>query len=431
MDVSSPVKRRVLGALDPNTCSSPKKARQGLKPAVAVQPSPVKMKPVALWVVGSPESRKRSSPAPSPTSASVESKAGEKENEDEVEPAAKRQRVEGGEQEGDKSQLLRVEVNPHSPPPSSASTTRSIPSTTRHRSASPETPSVFDTSAVDNTQMTILTEPDTPASAAVPAVAAPPQPQVQVQPPRPRVRLTREQAREKAEILRLRLGLASYKVHTGQTDVPLERLELRRVSRAGYARTGSIPSSHSHPPTAAARPQHLSTLASTASTWNSFQLPASSQGSASSAGAGRNRRPLPGAPVRRASSTSSAASVTVRSVVSGEHGGRAESRPATATRAESGLSVGSRSGGGGTEESGEQQHRQAEDVGGDARRYSSEESAAPQQRLCSPPAAAAGAAASCRRGSADADQENGGEKGEDDDGRRGGAASGLLSLARS
>ncbi|KAL6870080.1 hypothetical protein ACO1O0_001415 [Amphichorda felina] len=41
--------------------------------------------------------------------------------------------------------------------------------------------------------------------------------------PAPRI-LTREQAREKAEILRLRLGLASYKVRTGQTSVPLADL---------------------------------------------------------------------------------------------------------------------------------------------------------------------------------------------------------------
>lgn len=39
-------------------------------------------------------------------------------------------------------------------------------------------------------------------------------------------RLTRSQS---AEILRLRLGLANYKVRTGQTDVPLERLEVRPI----------------------------------------------------------------------------------------------------------------------------------------------------------------------------------------------------------
>ncbi|KAG7138482.1 hypothetical protein HYQ46_008321 [Verticillium longisporum] len=41
--------------------------------------------------------------------------------------------------------------------------------------------------------------------------------------------LTREQAREKAQILRLRLGLANYKLRTGQADVPLERLQRRPV----------------------------------------------------------------------------------------------------------------------------------------------------------------------------------------------------------
>ena len=34
---------------------------------------------------------------------------------------------------------------------------------------------------------------------------------------------------QKMETLRLRLGLANYKVRTGQTDVPLERLQMRRV----------------------------------------------------------------------------------------------------------------------------------------------------------------------------------------------------------
>jgi hypothetical protein len=74
-----------------------------------------------------------------------------------------------------------------SPPPSSISTTRTT--TARHRSASPYTPSVFDTSAVDNSQVTILTEPDTSGPAPAPAPVAAPAPRL-------RPRLTREQARE-------------------------------------------------------------------------------------------------------------------------------------------------------------------------------------------------------------------------------------------
>ena len=48
---------------------------------------------------------------------------------------------------------------------------------------------------------------------------------------------------QKAEILRLRLGLASYKVRTGQTDVPLERLQRfadRESKLTGYEFGGEI-----------------------------------------------------------------------------------------------------------------------------------------------------------------------------------------------
>ncbi|KAL7950894.1 hypothetical protein V8C42DRAFT_307872 [Trichoderma barbatum] len=82
---------------------------------------------------------------------------------------------------------------------------------TRSRSPSLETSSVFDSSAGDASWATAATEPDATAAATT-AVT------------RPRA-LTREQAREKAEILRLRLGLAGYKLRTGQTSVPLSELQ--------------------------------------------------------------------------------------------------------------------------------------------------------------------------------------------------------------
>ncbi|KAI2642575.1 hypothetical protein GGS21DRAFT_179058 [Xylaria nigripes] len=93
---------------------------------------------------------------------------------------------------------------------------------TRPRSTSPEDPSVFDSSAsiIDNSHVTIITEPDLETPAAAPA------------PTEGRLlqgSMTREEARRKAEILRLRLGLASYKVKTNQADVPLERLQVRPV----------------------------------------------------------------------------------------------------------------------------------------------------------------------------------------------------------
>ncbi|KAL6696109.1 hypothetical protein J3F84DRAFT_325033 [Trichoderma pleuroticola] len=82
---------------------------------------------------------------------------------------------------------------------------------TRSRSPSLETSSLFDSSAGD-ASWTTATEPDATAATTLSAAT------------RPRA-LTREQAREKAEILRLRLGLAGYKLRTGQTSVPLSQLQ--------------------------------------------------------------------------------------------------------------------------------------------------------------------------------------------------------------
>ncbi|KAK2594939.1 hypothetical protein QQS21_007342 [Conoideocrella luteorostrata] len=89
----------------------------------------------------------------------------------------------------------------------------------RSRTSSPSTSSIFDTSAAegDSSWATAATEPDTLSTIITdaPALLA----------PRQRGNMTREQAREKAEILRLRLGLASYKLRTGQTTVPLADLQ--------------------------------------------------------------------------------------------------------------------------------------------------------------------------------------------------------------
>ncbi|KAL1901279.1 hypothetical protein Cpir12675_000512 [Ceratocystis pirilliformis] len=46
--------------------------------------------------------------------------------------------------------------------------------------------------------------------------------------PRPRSRtMSRQETRQKADALRLRLGLANYKLRTGQADVPLDKLQMR------------------------------------------------------------------------------------------------------------------------------------------------------------------------------------------------------------
>ncbi|KAM4057117.1 whi5 like domain-containing protein [Hirsutella rhossiliensis] len=97
----------------------------------------------------------------------------------------------------------------------------------RSRSHSPDTSSVFDTSVADAswaTMTTTTTEPDLLDRAAPPAR-----------------RLTREQAREKVEILRLRLGLASYKLRTGQTTVPLADLQPRPLPPRRTVRVQSPP----------------------------------------------------------------------------------------------------------------------------------------------------------------------------------------------
>ncbi|KFG81621.1 hypothetical protein MANI_019415 [Metarhizium anisopliae] len=93
----------------------------------------------------------------------------------------------------------------------------------RSRTSSPDSPSLFDTSAAegDSSWATAATEPDVGIVADAPALLA----------PRQRGTMTREQAREKAAILRLRLGLASYKVRTGQTTVPLADLERKPLPR--------------------------------------------------------------------------------------------------------------------------------------------------------------------------------------------------------
>ncbi|PHH75995.1 hypothetical protein CDD80_1896 [Ophiocordyceps camponoti-rufipedis] len=94
----------------------------------------------------------------------------------------------------------------------------------RSRSSSPEVSSVFDTSVADASWATATTnEPEPEPAVTATTITAP----ATIAAPR---LLTREQAREKVEVLRLRLGLASYKVRTGQMSVPLAELQPRRLS---------------------------------------------------------------------------------------------------------------------------------------------------------------------------------------------------------
>jgi hypothetical protein len=89
------------------------------------------------------------------------------------------------------------------------------------RSASPDVSSVFDTSANDASWATTTDDHDTAAAAPTTTEQTTPQ----------RTTLTRQQIRQRAETLRLRLSLANYKVRTGQTTVPLSELQQRPMPR--------------------------------------------------------------------------------------------------------------------------------------------------------------------------------------------------------
>lgn len=127
--------------------------------------------------------------------------------------------------------------------------------TAGRRSISPDTSSVFDTSGMNTSQDTTITEPDTDAPITITTTATAPAStpssvtetpsSLPPPPPPPRRVPTREEFRQKAEILRLRLSLATYKVKTGQTDVPLDKLQVRPVPGMARHRT-PLPSMSAH-----------------------------------------------------------------------------------------------------------------------------------------------------------------------------------------
>ncbi|KAE9379118.1 hypothetical protein N431DRAFT_451024 [Stipitochalara longipes BDJ] len=71
---------------------------------------------------------------------------------------------------------------------------------------------------LDDSQNTTITEPDD-VPIFIPTIARPVS-----------VRLTMEEIRERAEVLKLRLKLASYKVRTNQIDIPISRLQIKTLS---------------------------------------------------------------------------------------------------------------------------------------------------------------------------------------------------------
>ncbi|KAI1093331.1 hypothetical protein F5B19DRAFT_491659 [Rostrohypoxylon terebratum] len=95
-----------------------------------------------------------------------------------------------------------------------------------HSVSADEASSILDNSIIDTSQATTtITEPDTEVNIRSPPISSHRQ-----------HLMSREEARQKAEKLRLRLGLASYKVRTGQTDVPLDQLEARPLINASKPR---------------------------------------------------------------------------------------------------------------------------------------------------------------------------------------------------
>ncbi|KAI0402733.1 hypothetical protein F4802DRAFT_343244 [Xylaria palmicola] len=130
---------------------------------------------------------------------------------------------------------------------------KEVDENTRPRSVSPEDPSIFDNSTIENSQVTVISEPDVETTTSHAAAAATAE-------SRPRQgSMTREEARQKAEILRLRLGLASYKVRTNQADVPLEKLQVRPI-RGKFPRPISSMVLSLPPLPAASSPRNMTTM---------------------------------------------------------------------------------------------------------------------------------------------------------------------------
>ncbi|KAI1167478.1 hypothetical protein F5B18DRAFT_441956 [Nemania serpens] len=184
MNTTSPSKRRALAPVDVNTRS------------------PLGTPRLFSSKLDLPRSKMASGTSPAESSAIK--RPIEQENDRDATNSAKKQRLSGT---GVESRSPRNDRFPQ----------KGLDETSRPRSISPEESSIFDNSTVDNSQITVISEPDVETSTA-PAIAE----------NRPRQgSMTREEARKKAEILRLRLGLAGYKVRTNQADVPLERLQVR------------------------------------------------------------------------------------------------------------------------------------------------------------------------------------------------------------
>ncbi|OIW33960.1 hypothetical protein CONLIGDRAFT_677690 [Coniochaeta ligniaria NRRL 30616] len=291
MEVTSPTKRRVLGSLDPN--ASPRPTRLDAKQLANAPSSPLKRVTVFSASPSQPEANKRP--------LLFGELAAEL-----LHPAKKvcqedNRRNMAAHESGRVSEMRESKTHDQ---------TASAPE--RRQSASPEPSSLFDSSVIDTSQATTITEPDvigvTAAAAAAASTLGP------IPRPATRPRLTREEAREKAEILKLRLGLASYKLRTGQTDIPLEQLELQSATRHRRVQSRNGGGGWASSRLQSQLQQQRAELAAGAGVSSSGSFGRHDQGQAA------GRRALPAAPVRRTSSDDVGANASFSSQVQWSQG---------------------------------------------------------------------------------------------------------------
>ena len=231
MDSSSPVKRRVLGTLDPNAASPRTPQQLGTKQTM-------KMDPVASRSPSHPQIHSLPSP-PRGDDGDLRKRPMQQqmaphvlEDEDEqVEPSKKRPCLRD-EPEEDVAASQEVCRSRHGPTTLSSKSNhvpvvQSPVSPLRHGSASPEASSVFDNSIIDTSHATAITEPDEQQqgganplyAAAAAAVAA-------SAPIRRRAgsRLTREEARE----------VRSRTIHPRNNSLANTHTKYRKPKPSGY-----------------------------------------------------------------------------------------------------------------------------------------------------------------------------------------------------
>lgn len=240
--MASPVKRRVLAPLDANTSVSALLLSAAGKPVAAESKLPLSPPSSAIAKKRTlPETSMDDEPADSTTPLKKTCLASG------TSPTSLPRDTKQPEQQ----QTLQTQQGMHQAP-TSASPAVAIAAATSRPSLSPATSSVFDLSAmVDTSQATNITEPDVEVPRPANASGALTREQSRQVCSRAKARNSRaaisqdkEYASEltsllpphtqRAEILKLRLGLARYKVRTGQVDVPLE--QLRVVPAATFQR---------------------------------------------------------------------------------------------------------------------------------------------------------------------------------------------------